>query len=179
MLKFKLINTFTPISINHRYWSKNRLGFTLIELMIVVVVISILAAILLPSYHEYIRKNAAAQAEQEMLKIAEHLERHKSKNFTYRNFDINSIYGSSGLTNIVVPFGATGDKVKYTLSLVGKNISDTDVTLSEIGVKDWAITAITSDSKNYNYLMTSKGIKCKTFDAVTTARCTGTQVLGW
>ena len=62
-------------------------GFTLIELMVVVVILAIIAAIALPSYSAYTRKAAVSQAEQEVQKIAEQLERHKSRNFSYKGFD--------------------------------------------------------------------------------------------
>ena len=59
-------------------------GFTLIELMIVLVIVAIFAAIAIPSYQEYARRADVSMVQQEMQKIAEQLERHKSKNFTYR-----------------------------------------------------------------------------------------------
>ena len=67
------------------FWKKHS-GFTLIEMMVVVVVLAIIAAIAMPAYSEYVRKASAAQAEQEMQKIAGHLERYKSKNFTYKYY---------------------------------------------------------------------------------------------
>ena len=48
---------------------KNR-GFTLIELMIVVVVISILATIAVPSYRNYVIRANRSEAQQFMMQIA-------------------------------------------------------------------------------------------------------------
>jgi len=67
-------------------------GFTLIELMAVVVIVAIFAAIAIPSYQAYTRKAIAAQAQQEIQRLAEQLERHKGKNFSYLNFDPSYLY---------------------------------------------------------------------------------------
>jgi type IV pilus assembly protein PilE len=65
-----------------------RRGFTLIELMIVVAVVAILAAIALPSYTEHVRKSRRAQAKADMLEIAQMLERRFTTNRSYAGFDV-------------------------------------------------------------------------------------------
>lgn len=78
-------------------------GFTLIELMIVVVMIAVLAAIAYPSYQQYILRSNASLAEAEMQRIAQDLERYKSRNFSYRLYTPISI-------NV-------GDPLKYTITV--------------------------------------------------------------
>lgn len=121
-------------------------GFTLIEIMVVVVILAIIAAIAIPSYQEYIRKNAESKAQQEVLKVSEQLERYRAQNFNYRNFTASTV-----------------DMPKdYTL-----NIYDIDDTAKHLtgGVqgRGWYIKVIppADDAKAYYYLMGSNGLKCK------------------
>ncbi|MEO6365135.1 MAG: type IV pilin protein [Luteimonas sp.] len=58
-------------------------GFTLIELMIVVAVVAILAAIALPSYQDAIRKGRRGQAKADMVEIAQMYERFRTVNNSY------------------------------------------------------------------------------------------------
>jgi len=58
-------------------------GFTLIEVMIVVAIIGILAAIAYPSYQEYVRRAARADAQSDMLEIAQIAERFFTTNNQY------------------------------------------------------------------------------------------------
>jgi len=61
-------------------------GFTLIELMIVVAIVAILAAIALPSYQEQVRKSRRAQARSDLAEIVQGLE---------RSFTVNRSYAST------------------------------------------------------------------------------------
>lgn len=117
-------------------------GFTLIEIMIVVVIVAILAGVGFPSYQEYTRRSNASQAQDQILQIAMALDQHKSRNFNYLNFSIPS-------NQTVAPKGTTGSAVKYELSLTSGH------------GQSWVITAKSKDSNNFSFLMSSTGLRCK------------------
>lgn len=67
-----------------RHWSNHKCGgFTLIELMIVVAVIAILAAIAYPSYQDSVRKSRRADAKAVLLEAAQWMERFYTENNRY------------------------------------------------------------------------------------------------
>lgn len=144
-------------------------GFTLLELMVVVVIVAIFAAIAIPSYQSYMRRNNEGQAIQEMQRISVLLERHKARNFTYKLFSLD---GTNQSTNTVTLQNG------YTVQVVdgsGKSLSSDDSS-----GQTWAIRAQTTDPQNFTLLLTSQGLRCKNQAAsnVTFNTCgTGTQ--GW
>ncbi len=89
--------------------NKRSKGFTLIELMIVVVIVGILAAIAYPSYTEFVRRSNRAEAKTALLENAQFLE---------RNFTMSNRYNQDGagntpvLPNTDVPRDGTA---KYTI----------------------------------------------------------------
>ncbi len=63
-------------------------GFTLIELMIVVAVVGILAAIAIPSYQDSVRKSRRAQAKADLVEYAQMAERWFTVNNSYAAFTL-------------------------------------------------------------------------------------------
>lgn len=136
-------------------------GFTLLELMVVLVVIAIMTAIAVPLYRSEIRKLDASAVQQEMLKLADQLERYKSRNFSYHGYDPKYLYDeTSAISSINFP--RKGVK-KYTVSLYDSSESTVKKLLSTdsgLGQK-WAIIALSESEDNYSFLFTSTGVRCK------------------
>jgi type IV pilus assembly protein PilE len=63
--------------------SNKQRGLTLIELMIVVAVVAILAALAIPAYDDSVRKARRGQAKADMVALAQHLERCFTVNNSY------------------------------------------------------------------------------------------------
>lgn len=161
---------------------KKSQGFTLIELMVVVMIVAILAAIALPSYQQYVRRGDLSIAKQESLRIEGELERFKSKNFSYKGFDPTSIYSAYDNTKgeLYIPTGSTSTNAKYLLTLVdfdakkpltfarGSDGKETDDSQLIRGL-NWAIKVerikdgtVVKDPKNYDLLLRSGGFHCMT-----------------
>ncbi|QER38445.1 prepilin-type N-terminal cleavage/methylation domain-containing protein [Acinetobacter suaedae] len=131
-------------------------GFTLVELMIVVVIVAIFAAIAIPSYQEYVRRAIAAQAQQEMQRISTELERSKTRNFNYLGFP----------STVVLPVGATGSAVQYTITVsdgadVSKSLTDSTASGQSWVMQGIWKTSETTNVDNFSFLMTSSGVRCK------------------
>ncbi|MHA3050357.1 type IV pilin protein [Acinetobacter sp. ANC 4639] len=128
---------------------KKSCGFTLIEMMVAVVIVAILAAMAIPSYQEYARRSRAAQAQQEMQRLAVLLDRWKARNFNYKGF-------STATTSV-----ASTTSYPYTITIVDPDASNVALADNAAVGRNWAIKATTDDQKNYNFLLTSRGLHCK------------------
>ncbi|HSI22779.1 MAG TPA: type IV pilin protein [Methylophilaceae bacterium] len=101
---------------------KKSQGFTLIELMIVVVVIGILSMIALPSYQDYVRKSRRADVMTKMLDTQLYEEKWRANNSQYAitatsigspTSDYYTItIGSVGASTYTINATATGNQAK-------------------------------------------------------------------
>lgn len=144
-------------------------GFTLIELMVVVVIVAIFAAIAIPSYQEYARRAIAAQAQIEVQKLAEQLERHKSKNFSYKGFNARYLYPTppsprldsfdDTKQELILPLESAHPK--YVITIVDAGVGNPLLTATTALGQNWVIKAVSSDTRNFSFLVASNGVRCK------------------
>lgn len=120
----------TPCS-GHR---RAAFGFTLIEMMIVVAVVAILAAIALPSYQESVRKSRRGQAKADLVELAQRVERFHTINNTYVGFSLTGTENQSPREGTarynVVLAGQTGSAFVLTATPTGAQAVDRCGTLS-------------------------------------------------
>lgn len=102
-----------------------RRGFTLIEMMIVVVVISLLSAIAYPSYSAQIVKSRRSDAKQALVELAQKLERYYSEQGTYASATI----GATGI------YGAASPGGYYTLSIPTQTASGFTIRATPTGAQ--------------------------------------------
>jgi len=90
-------------------------GFTLMELMMVVAIIGILAAIAIPSYQESVRKSRRAEARAQLLEVAQYMQRFYSQNDSFAaTKDGTAVAVPSDLAR--VPRTAASGAQSYTIS---------------------------------------------------------------
>jgi type IV pilus assembly protein PilE len=135
--------------------------------MVVVALVALLAALALPSYQEYVRRSTASQAQQAMQQLAVELDRYKARNFNYKGF---------ATTSMTV---AADRSYPYTLNIVDGTTGNPLLTSDAAVGRTWAIQATTADVKNYNFLLTSSGTRCKQKTTLSSYSSCGTASESW
>lgn len=101
----------------HHALRRNAAGFTLIELMIVVAVIAILAAIAYPMYTEQVRKAGRTEGREALLAIAQAEERRYTAEGSY-TADFSDL-GVGSVCDVSGSVCTTKEKGYYTITLSG------------------------------------------------------------
>ncbi|MFK2854195.1 prepilin-type N-terminal cleavage/methylation domain-containing protein [Dyella humi] len=129
-------------------------GFTLIELMIVVVILAILAAIAIPIYQKYVMESRRTAAKSALFDLASREEKYYSTTNQYTNSLSTLGYSSGGGGSITVPNGvAATDYYKITVQLTGNPTASTNFTATAQATNSQA-----SDSCG-NFTLTDLGVQ--------------------
>jgi type IV pilus assembly protein PilE len=133
-------------------------GFTLIEVMIVVVVIGILAAVAWPSYQDHVRKSNRAAAQQLMLDIASRQEQYllDARNYTA------TLGTSAGLNLSPQGWNCTGTITKCTNSFYEITVAVTAAAANVPPAHTITATAIGSQATDGNLTLNNVGQKTPT-----------------
>lgn len=125
---------------------KNNSGFTLIELIIVVVIIAILATIAIPSYQNHITKAKIKEAQSNLIALSLSVENAYQRTLSYPNADLtdtsqissNNIFKTWNPTSKTFNYQyKSSDGLTYTLTANGldSKVTGCTLTLSNHGVK--------------------------------------------
>jgi type IV pilus assembly protein PilE len=138
--------------------SRTSRGFTLIELMIVVAIVAILAAVAYPTYRDSVERARRADAKSVLMEAAQWIERQYTLSNAYNKLGDGSVLNTAALPAQLreapkdgaskyydIQFAANPTTTAYTLQAVPKNSMTGDkcgtLTLTEAGTKSATGTA--------------------------------------
>ncbi len=113
-----------------RFSHNGQRGFTLIELMIVLVIIGIVASIAYPSYTRYVQKSVRTDAHAGLMQAASELERCYTRTYAYSDCAISEF---SPENNYEIGESISGSGYLLTASTTQNDGCEGDITLSSSG----------------------------------------------
>ncbi|WP_423813402.1 type IV pilin protein [Psychrobacter sp. 219-2-C] len=164
---------------------KQQVGFTLIELMIVIMIVAILTAIAVPSYRQFVVRNAESQVQARMQELDIELNRWRASALTYKGFtpkkvasngDVSYAYDETDNKTIYVPKGSDSTNFHYKITLVdastGNTLAPASAGYSTAG-STWRMFAEPNTSFESSgahiIMLSSKGVRCKSKDRTVTS----------
>jgi type IV pilus assembly protein PilE len=159
--------------------SSTQVGFTLLELMIVVMIMAILVMLAMPMYQSYMLRASQSQAQSESLRLAALITTWRARNLSYRNFNLLfqpqvKQSTSIGITEntLYLPLGSSSTNYKYQIRIIDldskKSLTDSGI---DVTGRKYAIRAERSSNfpKLKNILLTSGGLRCMSSNDITNA----------
>jgi type IV pilus assembly protein PilE len=139
-------------------------GFTLIELMIVVAIVGILAAIAYPSYVSSINKGKRAEGRAALAELLQQQERFMTQNNTYCAFSNSGGTGTAVSGCTTVPFKTySGNNLDKAAYLLKSSVCDVSTAITDCVMVE-AVPNF-SDTDAGTLQMTSTGVKTCTGSA--------------
>lgn len=117
-------------------------GFTLIELMMVVAIVGVLAAIAYPSYTQYLIRSSRADAQSYLMELAQRQQQFLMDARTYAASEAAlgvTAAPSSLATKYTITFvtGNAPPTFTITATAIGPQVSDGDLSIDQAGTKVW------------------------------------------
>jgi type IV pilus assembly protein PilE len=134
-------------------------GFTLVELMIVIVIASTLLAIAIPSYLDKVRKSRRVEAKTALLDLAGREERFFNTNNTYSSTPADLGYGGGTVTTFPMPVASSYYQVDVTFTpvVVGPPLVAPTYTITATAINDQL-----KDTQCQTFTLTNTGLQTST-----------------